>query len=87
MSCAALAWGEPSTLEEEGPEGAPLEPVDGTIERLGAAFNLLMRWLGLMVRLYPEVKKGVEKLARLMRRDLKGSMKRTLNQVQELAGE
>ena len=57
--------------ESQGPEGAPLEPVDETIERLGAAFDLLMRWLEFLVRLHPDVKEGVEKLARIMRRDLK----------------
>ena len=61
--------------EEHGPDGAPLEPVDDTIERLGAAFDLLMRWLELLVRLHPDVKEGVEKLARTMRRDLKFRMK------------
>ena len=57
--------------EEEGPEGAILEPMKETIDRLGAAFDLLMCWLGLAVRVHPEVKEDVEKLAKALRRDLK----------------
>ena len=88
--------------EEQDARESPLEPVDHTIERLGAAFDLLMRWLEFIVRLHPDVKEGVEKLARIMRRDLKFRMKRgldpksspklakdmkhTLNQAKELAG-
>ena len=88
--------------EEQDARKSPLEPVDDTIERLGAAFDLLMRWLGLAVRVHPEVKEGVEKLARTMRRDLKfrmklgldpksspklaEHMKHTLNQAKELVG-
>ena len=69
---------------------------------MGAAFDLLMRWLQLVVRLHPEVKEDVEKLARTMRRDLKfrmkrgldlrcspklaADMKRTLSQAKKLAG-
>lgn len=94
-----------AALRAEGQESgeSPMEPVDDTIERLGAAFDLLMRWLGLVVRLHPEVKGDVEKLARTMRRDLKfrmkrgldprcspklaADMKRTLSKAKELAGE
>ena len=88
--------------EEQDARKSPLEPVDDTIERLGAAFDLLMRWLGFAVRVHPEVKEDVEKLARTMRRDLKFRMKlgldpkssrrlaeymkHTLNQAKELAG-
>ena len=88
--------------EEQDARKSPLEPVDDTIERLGAAFDLLMRWLGLAVRVHPDVKEGVEKLARTMRRDLKFRMKlgldpkssrtlaeymkHTLNQAKELVG-
>ena len=69
--------------EKQAPEGASLEPVDHTIERLGAAFDLLMRWLELLARLHPDVKDGVEKLARTMRRDLKFRMKLGLDPIRE----
>ena len=88
--------------EEQDARESPLEPVDDTIERPGAAFDLLMRWLGFAVRVHPEVKEDVEKLARTMRRDLKFRMKlgldpkssrtlaeymkHTLNQAKELVG-
>ena len=88
--------------ENQDARKSPLEPVDDTIERLGAAFDLLMRWLGFAVRVHPEVKEDVEKLARTMRRDLKfrmklgldpksspklaKDMKHTLNQAKELVG-
>ena len=88
--------------EEQGPKGAPLEPVDDTIERPGAAFDLLMRWLGLAVRIHPEVKEDVGKLTGTMARDfefrmemgldrrcspkLAEHMKRTLSQAKELVG-
>ena len=49
--------------EEQGPEGSPLEPVDDTIERLGAAFDLMLRWLEFVVRLHREVKENVAKVA------------------------
>ena len=49
--------------------------MDDTIEQLGAAFDLLMRWLELVVRLHPEVKEDVEKLARTLRQNLKFRMK------------
>ena len=61
--------------EDRGSEEPILEPVDDTIERLGAAFDLLMRWLELVVRLHPEVKEDVEKLARTLRQNLKFRMK------------
>ena len=89
--------------EEQGPEWSPLEPVDDTIERLGAAFDLLMRWLGLAVRVHPEVKEEVEKMATKVMLHLEFRMKQgldpkssrrfaeymkdTLNQAKELAGE
>ena len=41
----------------------PLEPLDDTIERLGAAFDLLLGWLRLVVRLHPEVKEDVVDIA------------------------
>ena len=88
--------------ESQGPEGAPLEPVDDTIERLGAAFDLLMRWLELVVRLHQEVKEDAQELARTIKLDLEFKMemgldrrcspklselmKRTANQAKELAG-
>ena len=52
------AKGRAALRSEEQDE--PFEPLDDTTERLGAACDLLLRWLGLVVRLYPEVKEDVK---------------------------
>ena len=46
----------------------PFEPLDDTIERLGAAFDLLLGWLELVVRLHPEVKEDVVDVAKTVGR-------------------
>ena len=82
---------------------SPVEPLKDTIERLGSSFDLLMCWLGLMVKLHPEVKEDVAKLAKRMSwrledaaggrtrsansRTLVECVQRALNQTEELAGE
>ena len=55
------ARGRAALRAEEQEE--PFEPLDDTIERLGAAYDLLLRWLGLVVRLHPEVKEDVKDVA------------------------
>ena len=88
--------------EDQDARVSSLEPVDDTIERLGAAFDLLMRWLGLVVRVHPEAKEEVEKMATTVmlhlefrmeqRWDPESSrriaeyMKDTLSQAKKLAG-
>ena len=88
--------------EEQGPDGAPLEPVDDTTERLGTTFEMLVRWLECIGRVHQEVKEDAQELARTIKLDLEFKMemgldrrcspklselmKRTPNQAKELAG-
>ena len=51
----------------------PFEPPDDTLERLGAAFELLLRRLGLVVRVQPEVKEDVVDVAATAGRSGRGT--------------
>ena len=54
----------------------PFEPLDDTIERLGAAFDLLLRWLGLVVTFLPEVREDVVDVATTVGRLDRGTKER-----------